>query len=165
MLERSDVAAEPLQARLAREGLRPSDFVIVEGRSSLRGAVEACREARDRRLMPIIVLREDAVEDEKPISAGDIQLDPARCLLNVRGREWLLRAKPVAVLRALMERPGRVIPRDVLIRKVWGSDRRGAGGALRVYIHDLRRMIEPDRSRPRHIVTVRGETIGYVFQA
>ncbi len=163
ILERRELGLGALHAQLEREGLRASEFLVVRDAASLAGAVEACRVAQASRT-PIIVLTADAARDEEPIVIGEVGLDPAKCLVRVRGREWLVRAKPVAVLRALMRRPGEVVKRETLIREVWGTDRAGANRALRVYIHDLRKILERDRHRPHHIVTVRGDGCGYVFR-
>ena len=60
-----------------------------------------------------------------------------------------------------MENPGRVLTRDVLIDRVWGSDYVGDTKTLDVHIKRLRTLIEDDPKNPKRILTVRG--VGYVF--
>ena len=62
-----------------------------------------------------------------------------------------------------MENSGRVLTRDVLIDRVWGTDYIGDTKTLDVHIKRLRAKIEADPARPQHIVTVRG--LGYKFES
>ena len=59
--------------------------------------------------------------------------------------------------------PGRVLTRDVLIDRVWGTDYIGDTKTLDVHIKRLRSRIEADPSAPVLITTVRG--VGYRFAA
>ncbi len=163
MLDPHDTASGTLAARLKRQGLEAEDILIVRDLAALQAAVEACRV--EGQGSPIVVLRARTVADE-PIQAGDIRLDQANKLLKFAGREWLLRAKPVALLAVLMRNAGRIMPRDVLIRLVWGEFCPEHDATLRVYIHQLRRILDADSPRRRHIVTVRssGGRGGYLFR-
>jgi DNA-binding response OmpR family regulator len=66
-------------------------------------------------------------------------------------------------MKLLLQREGRVVPRATLLRKIWGSVNSENSSILNVYIHALRRKIERDPLRPRHILTVRGR--GLYFEA
>ena len=81
----------------------------------------------------------------------------------VRGEEVHLRRKEFELLRLLIENSGRVLTRDVLIDRVWGTDYIGDTKTLDVHIKRLRAKIEVDPARPQHIVTVRG--LGYKFES
>ncbi len=160
MLDTSQDTANELAARLRRQGLRAEDMVVLRDTAGLPGAVEAFRAAGT----PIIVVTARSL-DAEPIELGPIRLDPANNLLRVRGQEYVLRSKPVAVLAALMRNAGRVITREALIHQVWGANRKGHDATLRVYIHQLRQMIEQG-GRNRHIVTVRSAgPPAYMFRA
>ncbi|MBS1848235.1 MAG: response regulator transcription factor [Actinobacteria bacterium] len=93
---------------------------------------------------------------------GDVQVDVDRHRVRVRGEAVTLPLKEFEVLVALMERAGRVVPRDRLIRLVWGHDYVGDTKTLDVHIKRLRARIEIDPSHPTCIVTVRG--VGYRFR-
>ena len=71
--------------------------------------------------------------------------------------------KEFQLLEVLLENAGRVVPRYRLIDIVWGADYVGDTKTLDVHIKRLRGRIEPDPSRPTHIVTVRG--VGYKFDS
>ena len=79
----------------------------------------------------------------------------------VRGEEVHLRRKEFELLRLLVENSGRVLTRDVLIDRVWGTDYIGDTKTLDVHIKRLRSRIEADPSVPVLITTVRG--VGYRF--
>jgi len=103
----------------------------------------------------------------EPIQVGDIRLDQEKNLLQCGGREWLLRPKSVAVMAVLMRNSGRVISRGSLIAQVWGEDGTDHDATVRVYVHQLRRIVDAGETRRRHIVTVRaaGGPGGYLFRA
>ena len=106
--------------------------------------------------------RPDQVEIDEEISLGNIRMDidARRCFVN--GDEIKLRKKEFALLRLLLENPGRVLTREVLIDRVWGSDYVGDTKTLDVHIKRLRTLIEDEPKNPTHITTVRG--VGYRFE-
>jgi len=99
--------------------------------------------------------------DEDILEAGGIQVDRERRLVFVRGEEVHLRRKEFELLSLLVENAGRVLTRDVLIDRVWGSDYFGDTKTLDVHIKRLRTHVEVAPSAPRLILTVRG--VGYRF--
>jgi len=66
------------------------------------------------------------------------------------------------VLRLLLTNAGRVLTREMLIDRVWGSDYVGDTKTLDVHIKRLRSKIEDDPSAPTRIITIRG--LGYKFE-
>jgi two-component system, OmpR family, KDP operon response regulator KdpE len=70
--------------------------------------------------------------------------------------EWRL-------LEALVRRPGRLVGRRQLITEVWGPAYTDDTSSLRLYVNRLRHKLEPDPSRPRHLLTEPG--MGYRYQA
>ena len=95
------------------------------------------------------------------LEAGGIQIDPDRHLVFIRGEEVHLRRKEFELLSLLMENTGRLLTRDVLIDRVWGSDYFGDTKTLDVHIKRLRSHVEEDPSSPKLITTIRG--VGYRF--
>ncbi|HEY2214826.1 MAG TPA: response regulator transcription factor [Acidimicrobiales bacterium] len=104
-----------------------------------------------------------------PVDAGtegmwesnNIKMDFDQRRVFVRGEEVHLRRKEFELLRLLIENSGRVLTRDVLIDRVWGTDYIGDTKTLDVHIKRLRSRIESDPSVPILITTVRG--VGYRF--
>ena len=112
-----------------------------------------------------VLRRRGAHEPAAPsaeIAAGDLRMDVDARRLYVRGEEVKLRKKEFALLRLLLENPGRVLTREVLIDRVWGSDYVGDTKTLDVHIKRLRTLIERDPKNPERITTVRG--VGYRFE-
>jgi two-component system response regulator RegX3 len=95
------------------------------------------------------------------LEAGGIQIDPDRHLVFVRGTDVHLRRKEFELLSLLMENAGRLLTRDVLIDRIWGSDYFGDTKTLDVHIKRLRTHVEEDPSSPKLITTIRG--VGYRF--
>ena len=102
--------------------------------------------------------------DSRPIlDAGGIRIDPDRHRVSVREVDVQLRRKEFELLSLLIENSGRVLTRDVLIDRIWGSDYYGDTKTLDVHIKRLRNHVEVDPSSPILITTIRG--VGYRFNA
>ena len=100
--------------------------------------------------------------DGSVVEVGKVRLDTDRHRVYVRGIEVHLRRKEFELLELLMENPGRVLTRDTLIDRVWGTDYVGDTKTLDVHVKRLRTHIEEDPSSPTTITTVRG--VGYRFE-
>jgi len=96
------------------------------------------------------------------LEVGDVRVDPDRHRVFVRQQEVHLRRKEFELLALLIENAGRVLTRDTLIDRVWGTDYVGDTKTLDVHIKRLRTHIEADPSSPSMITTVRG--VGYRFE-
>ena len=96
------------------------------------------------------------------LRVGDVTLDPEAHRLTVRGQEVSVPLKEFEVLHLLLANAGRVLTREVLIDRVWGSDYVGDTKTLDVHIKRLRSKIEIDPSAPTRIVTIRG--LGYKYE-
>jgi len=95
------------------------------------------------------------------VAVGEVTLDAARHLAQVRGKSVELSPKEFNLLWLLASNAGRVVPRPFIIDTVWGAEFYGDVKALDVYIRLLRRKIEADPDHPRLIETIRG--VGYAF--
>ena len=93
------------------------------------------------------------------LAFGPIQMDTQRHEVYVRGCPVELPPKEFALLEAFLLRPGRLVPRQILLSEVWGVEYVGDTRTLDVHVKRLRAKIEEDPSRPKHVKTVRG--LGY----
>jgi two-component system response regulator RegX3 len=100
---------------------------------------------------------------EGVVEVATVRIDIDQRRVFVRDEEIQLRRKEFDLLLLLAENPSRVLTRDVLIDRIWGSDYVGDTKTLDVHIKRLRAQIEEDPSSPRLITTVRG--VGYRFDA
>nr|WP_231135107.1 response regulator [Motilibacter deserti] len=66
------------------------------------------------------------------------------------------------LLQALLRHPGRLVSQRQLLHEVWGPAYNDETNYLRQYMAQLRRKLEPDTDRPRHLLTEPG--MGYRFQ-
>lgn len=114
-----------------------------------------------RRFAPDLVTHDEVLEPMS-INIGDVTLDPEQHVVLVRSAEVPMPLKEFELLHVLMANAGRVIPREVLIDRVWGSDYVGDTKTLDVHVKRLRSKIEEDPSAPTRIVTIRG--LGYKFE-
>jgi two-component system KDP operon response regulator KdpE len=90
--------------------------------------------------------RVDLVDRRVSGDCGEVKLTPT---------EWKL-------LEVFVRHPGKLIGQRQLLSEVWGPASSGDTSSLRLYLNRLRRKLEPDPSRPRHLLTEPG--LGYRFQ-
>jgi len=93
------------------------------------------------------------------LTLGDVSVDLTRRIAH-RVDSGDMRLTPLAhrVLETLARHRDRIFTHEALLTQVWGPHRDDSR-ALRVYIGSLRKKLEADPSRPKHIVTEIG--IGY----
>ncbi len=102
-----------------------------------------------------------AATAEAAIRAGDVTLDPSRHVVRLRGETVELTAKEFALLATLMQRPGQVFSRSVLLDTVWGVPGEVSTSVVELYVSYLRRKLD-QKGEPSRIRTVRG--VGYTFE-
>ncbi len=95
------------------------------------------------------------------LAVGDVVLDPDEHRVTIDGVEVALPLKEFELLHLLLANAGRVLPRETLIDRVWGSDYVGDTKTLDVHIKRLRAKVEPNPTNPTRIITYRG--LGYKF--
>ena len=79
--------------------------------------------------------------------------------VSVDGVTVHLAGKQFEVLKYLFHHIGKVVPHSILLQAVWGPEYASSVDELRVYISNLRKVIEADPGRPRYLLTVHG--VGY----
>jgi two-component system KDP operon response regulator KdpE len=103
-----------------------------------------------------------AGSDVPVLEAGDLVIDlPAR---RVTRAGTVVRLTPTewGLLEMLVRTPGRLVRQQDLLHEVWGPTYGRETNYLRVYVGGLRKKLEDDPSRPRHLITEPG--IGYRFE-
>lgn len=86
---------------------------------------------------------------------GAVVVDSATHRVTRRGIPVDLRPKEYDLLQALLRRNGRVATRSELLREVWGYHESVLSRTLDTHVGELRRKLEDDPARPRHILTIR----------
>lgn len=101
-------------------------------------------------------------DEPSRLTVGPLTLDAERLTVTKGDQLLPLPPKEFALLHLLAQNAGRVLPRHVIIERVWGADYFGDTKTLDVHIKRLRSRIEDDPAEPELIHTVRG--VGYTFE-
>ena len=141
--ERSMVAALDLGA----DDYVGKPFGMAELMARLRAALRHAFQAQGE--LPVFV-------------SGDLSVDLVRRHVSRDGRDVKLSPKEFDLLRHLVMHAGKVLTHRQLLREVWGPAQADEVQYLRVFIRGLRQKLEPDPTRPTHILTELG--VGYRLQ-
>ncbi|MCU1233886.1 MAG: winged helix family two component transcriptional regulator [Candidatus Solibacter sp.] len=90
---------------------------------------------------------------------GRIEIDLEKRVVKVAGEEVHLTPNEYRLLQVFLRYPGKVLTQRQLLNEVWGPNHLDQAQYLRVYIAQLRRKLEADPARPKHLQTEPG--IGY----
>ena len=113
------------------------------------------------------LLRRAPIDSVRPtdvdlIEVGAIRLDAARHEVFVNDELTPLTRKEFELLEVFLLNADRVLTRDQLIDRVWGSDYYGDTKTLDVHVKRLRAKIEAEPANPERLITVRG--VGYRYE-
>jgi two-component system KDP operon response regulator KdpE len=101
-------------------------------------------------------LRRTTPTAEPVIQVGDLVVDLEKRSVSVDGRLVHLTPHQYELLRVLALNKGKLLTHRALLREVWGPGYGSESNLLHVNISQLRRKIEPDRTRPRYLLTEPG---------
>jgi two-component system KDP operon response regulator KdpE len=104
-----------------------------------------------------------AAQELPVVEAGALRIDVARKKVGRDGHDVRLTPTEWNLLEVLVRHRGRLVGQRQLLQEVWGPAYGTETNYLRVYVAQLRRKLEPDPSRPRHLITDPG--MGYRFEA
>lgn len=91
--------------------------------------------------------------------SGGLVMDLTRRRVTLNGAEVQLTPTEYDILRLLVSHAGKVLTHGQILRQIWGNAYLEQPHVLRVNVSNLRRKIEADPARPRHIITEPG--VGY----
>ena len=108
--------------------------------------------------------RHTAADEEATVGTlGDVRIDLATTTAaHEDGRAVHLTPTEWKILGVLLRRPGKLVANDTLLTAVRGSAEHTDPSYLRIYFAQLRRKLEPDPSRPRHLITEPGMGYRYI---
>jgi two-component system KDP operon response regulator KdpE len=105
-------------------------------------------------------LRRTLQQTPEPVfRSGGLEMDLTRRRVTINGEEVQLTPTEYDILRLLVNHAGKVLTHGQILRQIWGIAYLEQPHVLRVNVSNLRRKIEADPSRPRHIITEPG--VGY----
>ena len=102
------------------------------------------------------VLRRTTPSGNPVIEIGDLVVDLQKQAVSLSGTPIHLTPHEFDLLRILAQNEGKLLTHRMLLREVWGPGYDGASNLLHVNVSQLRRKIEPDRARPRYLLTEPG---------
>jgi two-component system, OmpR family, KDP operon response regulator KdpE len=108
-------------------------------------------------------LRRATTSGEPVIEIGDLRIDLEKRAVLRDGELLQLTPHEFALLRLFALNEGKLLTHQTILREVWGAAYQKESHYLHVYVSQLRRKIEPDPSRPSHLLTEPGA--GYRFVA
>lgn len=91
------------------------------------------------------------------LTVGGIEMNDREKTVTVDGEPAALTPIEYAILKLLMENPGKVYSSKDIYRIVWQEEPMGNEGAVSVHIRHLREKIEIDPGNPRYIKVVWGQ--------
>jgi DNA-binding response OmpR family regulator len=99
---------------------------------------------------------------EPVITAGELSINLTNKTVERAGGQVHLTPTEWNILEHLARNRDKLITQRQLLHQVWGTGERKETSYLRVYLAQLRRKLEPDPARPRHLITESG--MGYRFR-
>lgn len=96
--------------------------------------------------------------EDTPFRKGDISIDLTRHIVEVRGQIVNLRKREYSLLLYFMQHPNAVLTANQICENAWGMEYTQPVGKS---VHELRRLIESNPSKPCYIHTV--YRVGYRF--
>ncbi len=106
-------------------------------------------------------VRGQAGPAQQTIQVGELVLDPQRMTVTLHGRPIEVTAYEFSILRALAQRPGRVLSREQLLDLAKGSAELSFDRSIDVHVSRLRAKLGDDSRSPKILKTVRG--VGYLL--
>lgn len=103
-----------------------------------------------------------AAPEQLSVTVGALVIDLARKRVSRDGEDVRLTPTEWSFLELLTRNLGRLVPREQILREVWGPAYEHETHYLRVYAAQLRRKLEDDPAHPRHLVTSPG--LGYTLE-
>ncbi len=100
-------------------------------------------------------------QEDLLLEVGDLVVWPAAREVKLRGERIKLTPKEHDLIEHLARNANEVVPREELLRQVWGADEYIDPRTLDVHIRWLREKLEDEPSSPRRLITLRGK--GYVL--
>jgi len=101
-------------------------------------------------------LRRAGAAGEPVIDVGAIRIDLEKSSVTVGGDRVHLTPHEFRILRVLALNEGKLLTHRTILREVWGPAYGDESNYLHVYVSQLRRKLEQDPARPRHLLTEPG---------
>jgi len=156
-------------------GWTEAPILVLSGRTDSTDKVEALDAGADDYVtkpfgidellarMRAVLRRSNIAQDQPVVTVGGATVDLAAKRVTLEtGEDIRLTPTEWHLLEVLIRHPGKLMSQRQLLTEVWGPGYETASGNLRFYMGQLRRKLEPDPARPKHLLTEPG--MGYRFE-
>jgi len=156
-------------------GWTEAPILVLSGRTDQTDKVEALDAGADDYVtkpfgidellarMRAVLRRSNLAQDQPVVTVGGITVDLAAKRVTLEtGDDIRLTPTEWHLLEVLVRHPGKLLSQRQLLTEVWGPGYESASGNLRFYMGQLRRKLEADPARPKHLLTEPG--MGYRFE-
>ncbi|WP_327638551.1 response regulator [Kribbella sp. NBC_00482] len=156
-------------------GWTDAPILVLSGRTDQTDKVEALDAGADDYVtkpfgidellarMRAVLRRSNLAQDQPVVTVGGAVVDLAAKRVTLEtGEDIRLTPTEWHLLEVLLRNPGKLMSQRQLLTEVWGPGYESASGNLRFYMGQLRRKLEPDPARPKHLLTEPG--MGYRFE-
>jgi two-component system KDP operon response regulator KdpE len=156
-------------------GWTEAPILVLSGRTDQTDKVEALDAGADDYVtkpfgidellarMRAVLRRSNMAQDQPVVTVGGAAVDLAAKRVTLEtGEDIRLTPTEWHLLEVLVRHPGKLMSQRQLLTEVWGPGYETASGNLRFYMGQLRRKLEPDPARPKHLLTEPG--MGYRFE-
>jgi two-component system, OmpR family, KDP operon response regulator KdpE len=156
-------------------GWTEAPILVLSGRTDQTDKVEALDAGADDYVtkpfgidellarMRAVLRRSNIAQDQPVVTVGGASVDLAAKRVTLEtGEDIRLTPTEWHLLEVLVRHPGKLMSQRQLLIEVWGPGYETASGNLRFYMGQLRRKLEPDPARPKHLLTEPG--MGYRFE-
>jgi two-component system KDP operon response regulator KdpE len=156
-------------------GWTEAPILVLSGRTDSTDKVEALDAGADDYVtkpfgidellarMRAVLRRSSIAQDQPVVTVGGATVDLAAKRVTLEsGEDIRLTPTEWHLLEVLVRHPGKLMSQRQLLTEVWGPGYETASGNLRFYMGQLRRKLEPDPARPKHLLTEPG--MGYRFE-
>ena len=156
-------------------GWTEAPILVLSGRTDSTDKVEALDAGADDYVtkpfgidellarMRAVLRRSNIAQDQPVVTVGGIRVDlSAKRVTLETGEDIRLTPTEWHLLEVLVRHPGKLMSQRQLLTEVWGPGYENASGNLRFYMGQLRRKLEADPARPKHLLTEPG--MGYRFE-
>ncbi|RZT12814.1 two-component system KDP operon response regulator KdpE [Kribbella sp. VKM Ac-2569] len=156
-------------------GWTDAPILVLSGRTDQTDKVEALDAGADDYVtkpfgidellarMRAVLRRSNLAQDQPIVTVGGAVVDLAAKRVTLEnGEDIRLTPTEWHLLEVLIRNPGKLMSQRQLLTEVWGPGYESASGNLRFYMGQLRRKLEPDPARPKHLLTEPG--MGYRFE-
>ncbi|MEV0171139.1 response regulator transcription factor [Streptomyces sp. NPDC050803] len=163
------VGAATVTELIAR--LHPVPVIVgagAEGAAEATAALSAgavafvARPYRAEEILPLLTGRGPALDADRRLVVGDIELDVEGFHVYVRGRSLTLPVREFLLLRYLMERPNKVVSRGELTKALWGAEKLDSN-TLTVHVRRIRNKLRDEAGSRCTIDAIRG--MGYRLES